>query len=54
MADERPFPLVQQDEIQAWLDKHGRTGDPALDGLRYAAAHAPIDVRVIQVGARAD
>jgi len=23
-----------------WFDEHGRTSDPVLDGLRYAAAHS--------------
>ena len=36
--------------INAWLDVNGRTGEPALDGLRYAAAHAPIDLAVVTLG----
>lgn len=40
--------------IMRWLDEHGRTSDPALDGLRYAAAHTPIDLAVINLDPEAD
>lgn len=38
------------DTINAWLDVNGRTGYPALDGLRYAAAHHPIQLVIVNPG----
>ncbi|MGH3942637.1 MAG: hypothetical protein ACRDTG_29240 [Pseudonocardiaceae bacterium] len=38
---------------EAWLDEHGRTGDPMLDGLRYAAAITG-NIEIVAVDRRAE